>query len=100
MREHHQREVDALTPDYDPIPDHLREGLRQYIQHGHVPGSFLEAVITNDLFAAVGHADELSLLFLVLLVKWFYNDAPGGCCGSKDIMAAWSAHGGLEGRRT
>ena len=98
MREHHQSEVDALTPDYDLVPPHLRNGMREYIQRGHVPGDFLQAVIANDLNDALSRADEISLVLLGVLTTWLYNDAPGGSWGSRGIMAAWSRLGGLEGR--
>ncbi len=98
MREHHQREVDALTPDYDLVPPHLRNGMREYIQRGQVPGHFLQAVIANDLNDALSHGDEESLIFLRVLTAWLYNDAPGGSWGSRGILNAWSRLGGLEGR--
>ncbi len=97
MREHHQRKVDALTPDYDLVPPHLRNGMREYIQRGHVPGDYLQAVIANDLNDALSRADENSMGSLGVLTTWLYNDAPGGCWGSRGIMNAWSTRGGLEG---
>ncbi len=98
MREHHQREVDALTPDYDLVTPHLREGMREYVQRGHVPGDFLQALIANDLNDAYCRADEISLACLGVLTAWLYNEAPGGCWGSRGILHAWSRDGGLEGR--
>ncbi len=97
MREHHQREVDALTPDYDLVPPHLRGGMREYIQRGHVPGDFLQALIANDLNDALIRGDEISLAVLRVLTAWLYNDAPGGSWGSRGILNAWSTRGGLEG---
>ena len=97
MREHHQSEVDALTPDYDLVPPHLRNGMREYIQRGHVPGDFLQALIANDLNDALSRADEISMGSLGVLTTWLYNDAPGGSWGSRGILHAWSRLGGLEG---
>ncbi len=98
MTEYHDRQVAALTPDYDLVPPHLREGLREYIQRGHLPGDYLQAVIANDLNEALSRGDETSLIFLRVLTTWLYNDAPGGSWGSRAIMSAWARLGGLEGR--
>ncbi len=97
MAEYHRREVDALTPDYDLVPPHLRRGLQGYIQDGHVPGDFLQAVITNNLMAAVAYGDEVSRAALCDLVFWMYKHAPGVCWGTKEIMDKWSSGGGLTG---
>lgn len=79
---------------FDPInwhllPEHLRPGAIRYIEGGIKPGSFLTAVICNDLQMAVGHADEASLAALPEIVRFFYNELPGNCWGSKKIMKAW-----------
>ncbi len=97
IREYQQREVDALTPDYDLVPPHLRAGLRDYIQRGQIPGDYLQAVMANDLLEAVNRGDTYSHGYLGVLMAWLYNDAPGGCWGSRGIIAAWSRLGGLEG---
>ena len=47
--------VDA---DWSLIPDYMRGGLRRYLAHGIEPGSFLSAVLRNDLIDACGRADD------------------------------------------
>lgn len=71
------------------IPAHLRPGLLLWIEHGIVPGSFLQAVLANDLLNAVDHADEESMAGLRSLVQWLWNYAPAGCHGLAR-NAAWS----------
>lgn len=77
--------------DYSLLPEHLRAGVKRYIEHRIIPGSFLVAVITNDLRKAVFAADSESLESLPDIVRWFHNEAPGRCWGSAESMAKWTA---------
>lgn len=72
------------------IPERMMPGIRLYIDQGIIPGSFLQAVICNDLREAVGCADDENLANLPAFVQYFYNEAPGTCWGSADTMMAWS----------
>jgi hypothetical protein len=75
-------------------PEHLREGLLEYVRQGRPVGSFLEAVISGDLFDAVQRADPQALASLgdiVRLLTWY---APAGCYGSRDRYQAWVLEGG------
>jgi hypothetical protein len=84
--------------DYAAIPEPMREGIIRWVEEGVRPGSFLWAVIRNNLFDAWGHADDTNRALLTLYVRWFYWEAPGGCCGSAEAAAAWEAQGGLKNR--
>jgi hypothetical protein len=56
----------------------------------HCPtGSFLEAVISNDLREACGQADDNNLWILPVIVGWLYNEAPAGCWGSPAQYEKW-----------
>jgi hypothetical protein len=68
--------------------------------HGLVPGDFLSAVICNDLFGAVGHADSANIKHLPAYVRFFYNVAPAQCWGSADEMRYWKRVGGWNGLMT
>lgn len=74
---------------YDKIPPHMQEVLRRYIVQGLEPGNFLKSVISNDLRGATGSADEENLPLLKLYVQWLYNEAPGNCWGSVEVMHDW-----------
>lgn len=63
--------------------------IRRYIDEGLEPGSFLTAVICNDLAAAVGRADAENLRNLPAYVAYFYNMAPSPCWKSKKQMDWW-----------
>lgn len=84
--------------DYTKIPSHMRDGARRYIERGIPPGSFLEAVISNDLKGAFGKADDMNRACMFEWVCFFYNEAPTACWGSPEHFAAWIARGGLNGK--
>ena len=77
--------------DYDRIPENLMGGLKRYIEQKVLPGSFLTAVLENNLSEAVGRADIRSLYILPIIVCWLYNEAPGSCWGSPEKVKAWVA---------
>lgn len=71
------------------VPQHLQGGIRRYVCDGIPPGSFLEAVISNDLFEAVARADEKSLAGLLGICRFFYNHTDGNCYGSEEKLSWW-----------
>ncbi len=71
------------------VPQHLREGLRLYVEQGVEPGSFLCACIDNDLRMAIAMADDEVAQKIGAVVTWLHNHAPGTCWGSKDNRIAW-----------
>ncbi len=71
------------------IPERMMGGIKRYIENGIVPGSFLTAVIQNNLREAVGQADDENLKNIPAYVSYFYNEAPSGCWGSKKKMEEW-----------
>ena len=79
-------EFRGFTIDADML-----EGIRNYVDHGIEPGSFLSAVICNDLKAAVGAADYRNIRNIPAFVGYFYNEAPSACWGSNEKMIAWMA---------
>jgi hypothetical protein len=83
--------------DYTRLPYHMRDGMQLYIEEGIVPGSFLRAVLSNDLMGALGKADDINQAILPVYGRFLYNDAPCGCYGSPETVAAWCNSGGLNG---
>lgn len=69
------------------VPENLRGGLSRYVWHGIEPGSFLCAVIENDLAEAVGRTSDYASIPPV--VRWLYNWAPSPCWGSKEKRIEW-----------
>lgn len=75
------------------VPEHLQEGLIAYVRHGRPTGSFLQAVISGDLFDACRRGDPVSLAGLSALVLFLDNHAPATCIGSRDANNAWVKKG-------
>lgn len=75
----------------------LKESIARYVEKGVPTGSFLEAVLSNDLFAALGRGDETSRTHLQELVRHIYWNVPSGCHGSPQKVTAWIRHRGLGG---
>ncbi len=63
--------------------------IHRYIEDKLYPGSFLQAIISNNLKEAVGCADDDNLRNIPAFVSYFYNEAPLSCRGSEEIMASW-----------
>jgi hypothetical protein len=82
-------------PEYitklDMLPHHMRDGVRRWIEHGpqSYPGGFLSALLCNDLFGALGKADDVNRDALFRYATYFYSYAPAGCYGSPERFAAW-----------
>ena len=85
--------------EYAAVPETTIEAIRRYIEHGILPGDFLQAVIQNDLTEAVGRADRHNLPALKLICQMFYNCTPADSHGNKEKMLAWARVGGTEGLR-
>ena len=83
------REYKLWSEKSDHLPATLQQGLLRYLENGISPGHFLTAVLTNNLFDAIGRADELSLAALPDICKFLYNYAPSGCWGSKEKMVKY-----------
>ena len=74
-------------PQY--FPEHIRDGLERWVSEGIMPGGFLTAVLENDLFGALGKADEINQRNIHGICSYIYNHTPGQCWGSAEKMAAW-----------
>ena len=86
--------VDGKPVDYSGLPDHMQDAMKNYIEHGIEPGSFLSAVLCNDFMGAVGRADHINRHCLADYAMWLHNYAPPACFGSGEKFVAW-----LNGRR-
>lgn len=83
------------------IPEHMREGLANYIEHGipHI-GSFLRAILECNLKECVACADDQNIERLPDYVRFFYNYCPAEATGSPQRVKGWQAMGGLVGYLT
>lgn len=75
-----------MTINYSLIPEHMREGVRGYLEEGWYPGSFLNAVLCNDLKEAAATADEINKHYLFQWAQFLYNEIPMNAQGSQEIV--------------
>jgi hypothetical protein len=57
--------------EFQKIPQRMQESIARYCQHNIKPGTFLSALIQNDLETAVLQADEENYPLLKLYIMWF-----------------------------
>ena len=72
------------------IPQYTINAIRSYVENGIIPGGFLKAVLTNDLFGAFAHADSSNKEALSEICQYIYNEIPANCWGSKEILLKYS----------
>ena len=68
------------------IPEHTKYQIDEYVKHQIPPGSFVMAVLSNDLMEAFMRADDINLHYMRDIVKYVYNDIPSCCWGSPEIV--------------
>lgn len=78
-----------MIADYTRIPPITLDSLRLYIEERRHTGSFLEAVLSNDLREACNRADTDNARALFDLVAYLHNRCPSGCWGSPEKVSQW-----------
>lgn len=81
---------------YPSIPERTQGSFSRYINHGIPPGSFVTAVLTNNLVESVGAADTENLIALTDIARFIYNELPCSAWGNQNIVDAWIEKGGLD----
>ena len=71
------------------VPEHDINSLYLYVTHGIQPGSFLQAVLSNDLMDSFGRADSINREAIFETCSFIYNELPHNCHGSREIVQAW-----------
>lgn len=81
------------TPEesYALLPEHMRGGMRGYLEQHRAPGAFLRSVLENDLAGAARRADAVNAPLLGSYVAWLDAEAPGNAWGSVRAVAEWLA---------
>lgn len=79
--------------DYKRIPRSTVEGLLRYIDHGIAPGSYLSAVLENNLRGACSSGDDENLAALPDLVALIWNELPPVACWSRERVDKWIGGG-------
>ena len=68
------------------IPVHMHESIVNYVEHGLNPGSFLFAVLSNNLRESFGCADEINRQYIFSYVQFMYNHMPAGIWGGPEAV--------------
>jgi hypothetical protein len=71
------------------IPDYMADHIKLYLKRGVPPGSFLTAVICNDLLGACMTADGLNIANLPAYAAYFYKEVSNDAWGSKEKMETY-----------
>lgn len=90
----------STQPDARRCPDHLVEALQRYIHEGIPTGSFLHAVLANNLMQAYQCADLENVTAMPHIVAYVYNHTPAMCHGSEERVARWLAEAGARRRKS
>lgn len=72
------------------LPDYMVDGLYNYLVYGIKPGSFLYAVLTNDLRETFRCADSNNIQVIRNWVTFIYWELPLDTYGSPEMVEAWS----------
>lgn len=82
------------SPQHNPtfkyeIREEMKAALDRYAEQGVPLGGFLTALLANDLMGALGKADDGNQRDIAQLCMYVYNEMPGDCHGSYEIVDAW-----------
>lgn len=86
-----------MAGEFERVPLHHREGMARYVLWGIKPGSFLTAVLCNDLYGALARMD-VGAENLWQLAFTLARAAPADSYGSVTAVREWCASGGVFGR--
>lgn len=74
------------------VPEHLHEGLIEYLATRRPMGHFLTAIVSNDLMeACMRAADADTRWHIADIVMFLVNYAPANSWGSPNRVAEWLA---------
>lgn len=75
--------------DYSRIPPITLESLEAWVNHGQLPGSFLQSVLENDFCFACVRASDDNAKALQDIARWLVDKAPLRCWGSPERVRDW-----------
>ena len=75
--------------DYSLIPEHMRHGMKLYLEMGIMPGGFLTAVLHNNLIDAFRYADDVNIEAMRNWAQFIYWEIPSQAWGSPEKVQKW-----------
>ncbi len=82
-------DIKLLPDEYYPIRNDLYGALERYLNNGIMPGSFLTAVLENNLMETFRRADIDNEANLKNIVGYIYNHLPRTSWGSSEKVKAY-----------
>lgn len=79
------------------LPEHMREGMKNYIEKGIEPGTFLRLMLEHRIYEAASHADDRNKDYLFKYIYFMYNFMPSQAHGSVEYVRDWIKSGGYIG---
>lgn len=76
-------------PIDEAVPAAIKDSLRRYIRDGIKPGTFLTAVLTNNLYDAILRADPTSLENMKEILLYVFEHCPMESFGSEEKLNKW-----------
>lgn len=74
---------------YADAPAHILDGINRYVLNGIEPGSFVKAVLSNDLAGALTRADTASWRGIHDILEYCRCEIPAICWGSPARVKLW-----------
>ena len=71
------------------LNEYLEPALDNYLIHGIQPGSFMTAVLCNDLHGAINRADSGNLINFALVCNEIIHRCPPDAFGSEQHVRDW-----------
>lgn len=78
-----------MTANANLCPYHTQQTIQDYITKRWEPGSFVRAVLENNLREACASADNINIRALPHIVAYCYNYIPSNAWGSPERVDAW-----------
>jgi len=83
--------------DWTMIPEYYAGSLKDWIEHGWLPGTFLQTMLRHNLADVLRH-EESKDYQLAQWVIFLDKYVPRQCHGSEEIVRDWAARGGFRGK--
>ena len=78
-----------MKDSYPGVRQDTIDTINNYVTKGWEPGSFVMAVLENNLMEAFGRADLGNRASLFEICDYIYNYIPSGAHGSPERVQAW-----------
>lgn len=92
MNKFFRKSCDHFSADWPSLDDTWAQSMELWVLNGIPPGSFLEAVLANDLQSAALRSHPANTWESIMsLARWLLNVAPKECYGSYDNLKKWQA---------